>query len=47
MNERCESCDRKAISICKQTHEQYIYTCHAGLLECISPILFEKNKNLD
>ena len=42
MNNRCESCDKKAISVCKQTHEQYIYTCHAGLLECISPIIFEE-----
>lgn len=42
MNKRCESCDKKAISICKQSHEQYIYTCHAGLLECISPIIFDK-----
>lgn len=38
---RCRECDRRAFAICKRTHEQYIYTCHAGLLECVSPILHE------
>ena len=42
MNDRCKICDRNAFSQCKKTHEQYVYTCHAGLLECVSPILFEK-----
>ena len=38
---RCRECDKKAFAMCKKTHEQYIYTCHAGLLECVSPILHE------
>ena len=41
MNERCKVCDQHAFSKCKKTREQYTYTCHAGLLECVSPILYE------
>ena len=41
MNERCKNCDQRAFSECKKTREQYVYTCHAGLLECVSPILYE------
>ncbi|MBQ7407757.1 MAG: PocR ligand-binding domain-containing protein [Clostridia bacterium] len=41
MNERCKLCDKNAFSQCKKTREQYLYTCHAGLLECVSPILFK------
>ena len=40
MDARCQSCDREAIAKCKKTREQYAYTCHAGLLECVSPILY-------
>lgn len=41
MDARCRACDQHAFSECKKTHEQHLYTCHAGLLECVSPILFE------
>ncbi len=41
MNERCKNCDQRAFLECKKTREQYTYTCHAGLLECVSPILYE------
>lgn len=40
MDARCKNCDRHAFSVCKKTREQYVYTCHAGLLECVSPILY-------
>ena len=40
MDARCAECDKNAFSVCKKTHRQYIYTCHAGLLECISPVLY-------
>lgn len=43
MNERCLECDRNAFHQCRATQEQYVYTCHAGLLECVSPILYEKH----
>ena len=42
MNLKCKACDKNAFSICKKTRKQYFYTCHAGLLECISPILYEE-----
>ena len=42
MDKHCMECDQRAFFECKKAHEQYIYTCHAGLLECVSPILFEK-----
>lgn len=39
MNQRCQECDRRAFSECKKNRSQHLYTCHAGLMECISPIL--------
>jgi ligand-binding sensor protein len=41
MDERCKNCDKKAFTICKKTRAQYVYTCHAGLIECVSPILYD------
>ena len=41
MDARCRECDRSGFLNCRRTHEQYVYTCHAGLRECISPILLE------
>lgn len=41
MDERCKNCDKKAFAICKKTRSQYVYTCHAGLIECVSPILYD------
>ena len=43
MNEKCIECDRRAIAECKKTHKQCFYTCHAGLLECVSPIILSGN----
>lgn len=40
LDNRCKTCDKNAFSVCKKTHKQYVYTCHAGLLECVSPILY-------
>lgn len=39
-DEKCRLCDKRAFAECKKTHRQYRYICHAGLLECISPILY-------
>ncbi len=39
LNDLCKKCDKLAFAECKKTKKQYSYTCHAGLLECISPIL--------
>ncbi len=35
----CRACDAKAFAECERTHRSYTHTCHAGLLECFSPIL--------
>ena len=35
----CRECDKHAFATCRKTHSQYVYTCHAGLKECVSPIL--------
>ena len=35
---RCKNCDRQAFAHCRTTRKQYVYTCHAGLQECVSPI---------
>ena len=40
MDDRCKNCDKRALEICGRTRTQYAYTCHAGLLECVSPILY-------
>lgn len=42
LDKYCKECDKHAFAVCKKTRKQYIYTCHAGLLECISPILYDK-----
>lgn len=39
-DEKCRACDRRAFAECKRTHRRAVYTCHAGLLECFSPILY-------
>lgn len=35
---QCIRCDRKACSIAAKRHSTYLYQCHAGLTEAISPI---------
>ncbi len=41
-DEKCRACDRRAFAECKRTHRRAVYTCHAGLLECFSPILYHE-----
>lgn len=38
INEKCLKCDSLALSECKKTMQAKIYTCSAGLTECITPI---------
>lgn len=38
MDMRCKNCDKQAFAHCRSTRSQYVYTCHAGLQECVSPI---------
>lgn len=40
MAARCADCDRHAFAQCARTRSRYVYTCHAGLTECFSPILY-------
>lgn len=42
MEKRCQACDKQAFAQCRKTYKQYVYTCHAGLLECVSPILYDQ-----
>lgn len=39
LDEMCKLCDQKAISECRNTRMAKIYTCHAGLTECVAPII--------
>lgn len=39
MDEQCRDCDKRAFANCRKTRSQYVYTCHAGLQECVSPIV--------
>ena len=41
MDSRCRDCDRLAFANCRKTRSQYAYTCHVGLQECVSPILYD------
>lgn len=43
LKSKCDECDKYAFKECKKIHKQYTYTCHAGLLECISPIIINEN----
>lgn len=45
MESRCKDCDRRAIEHCRATKTGYIYSCHAGLTECIAPILINDSIN--
>ena len=36
---KCCECDQKAFKHCKETKSLYIYTCHAGLIEAVMPII--------
>ena len=42
MENRCIQCDKKAFEKCRSSYEQYTYKCHAGLIECVSPIIFDE-----
>lgn len=37
---RCEQCDRAALIAAGHSNQQHRYTCHAGLLECVYPIVY-------
>lgn len=43
INDKCINCDKNALELCKNTKKTQIYTCHAGLTECFSPILINGN----
>ena len=34
----CDKCLKDAFDICRETKQTYIYYCHMGLVECVSPI---------
>ena len=42
MDARCRACDRAGFAACRQARAQHSYICHAGLRECISPILCDR-----
>ena len=41
IDQLCKDCDKRAFSICREKRTQHTYTCHAGLQECVSPIIYE------
>ncbi|WP_125115172.1 PocR ligand-binding domain-containing protein [Agathobaculum sp. Marseille-P7918] len=38
--QKCFACDEAACKVCQHTNELYLYTCHAGLSEVVSPIYY-------
>lgn len=43
IDQKCRECDMSAIARCRKTGRAHIYTCHAGLTECITPIVIGGN----
>ncbi|MBQ2714125.1 MAG: PocR ligand-binding domain-containing protein [Clostridia bacterium] len=43
IDKKCRECDKNAIERCRKTGRAHIYTCHAGLTECITPIVIGSN----
>ena len=41
MDKKCRECDKEGFAACRASRAQHDYLCHAGLRECISPILYE------
>ena len=41
MDKKCRLCDKHALTMCKKTRKQFSHICHAGLLECFSPVIFQ------
>jgi len=39
---RCKKCDYEAIAKCRKLQKTITYTCHAGLIESISPIVIDQ-----
>jgi AraC-like DNA-binding protein len=39
LSARCDECDRKAIAHARVFREPFMYTCHAGLQECVHPVI--------
>ncbi len=39
--QNCQSCDEKACQKAKALKKSYIYPCHAGLIEAITPIIID------
>lgn len=39
LTEKCAHCDLKAFERCKKTKKTYIYRCHLGIIEAITPII--------
>lgn len=40
IKQRCEQCDRAALQAASHSNQLHRYTCHAGLLECVYPIVY-------
>jgi len=40
--QKCRLCDKQAFEVSKKSQDLYLYECHAGLVEAVSPIIYEK-----
>lgn len=41
MDNRCAECDKKAVAECRKTGSIKTYVCHAGLTECVMPVIVQ------
>lgn len=42
MDEKCKNCEKRAFTICNKTQSKYVYTCHVGLMECVTPVFYNQ-----
>lgn len=40
LNSICVQCDQKGFDVCTRTKKTYIYKCHMGLIEVVTPIVY-------
>lgn len=40
MRTACSECEHRALALCKSDYKTHYFTCHAGLTECISPVVY-------
>lgn len=43
MKDACSQCEKQALIHSKSDYKTHYFTCHAGLTECISPVIYQES----